>query len=141
MRQSKKEEKSPIENGFQLPPFRNLAAAEAPPLKSKPEPFTPKEYAGPYNQFAGSEGVEIKLEESKFKELIPEVFNGYDGSHGVHDNLVWLSQEGWQAYTLHNKVVFEKTKTREQQILVDSTVQLSTLALSPDHKFLAVGEG
>jgi len=38
-------------------------------------------------------------------------------------------------------VIFEKTKTRDQQVLTDSSVQLSTLAVSPDRKYIAVGEG
>jgi Tol biopolymer transport system component len=45
------------------------------------------------------------------------------------------------AYTLHNKVIFESVKTREQTLINDSSSQLSTLALSPDKKYLAVGEG
>jgi hypothetical protein len=45
------------------------------------------------------------------------------------------------AYTLHNKVIFESVKTREQTVINDSSSQLSTLALSPDKKYLAVGEG
>ena len=47
--------------------------------------------------------------------------NGYDGFGGVHDNMVWDSSAGWMAYTLHNKLIFENTKTREQQIIADST--------------------
>lgn len=44
-------------------------------------------------------------------------------------------------YTLHNKVIFEKTKTRDQHIYTDSAVQLSTLAVCPDSRLIAVGEG
>ena len=44
-------------------------------------------------------------------------------------------------YTLHNKVIFESVKTREQTVLCDSASQLSTLALSADKRLLAVGEG
>ena len=44
-------------------------------------------------------------------------------------------------YTLHNKVIFETVKTREQMILIDSASQLSTIALSADKRLLAVGEG
>ena len=65
--------------------------------------------------------------------------NGYDGTNGVHDNLHWLTNEGWQVYTLHNKVIFEKTKSRDQQVLTDSSVQLSTLTVSPDRRFVAAG--
>jgi len=45
------------------------------------------------------------------------------------------------AYTMHNKVVFENVKTREQTVLCDSTCQLSTLVMSSDKKLLAVAEG
>ena len=41
------------------------------------------------------------------------ICNGYDGFGGVHDNLVSNTDEGWIAYTLHNKVIYENTKTRE----------------------------
>jgi len=71
----------------------------------------------------------------------PTLVNGYDGFGGVHDNLVWNQQDGWVAYTLHNKVIFETVKTREQTILCDSASQLSTVALSYDKRLLAVGEG
>jgi WD40 repeat protein len=70
-----------------------------------------------------------------------QVLNGYDGFGGVHDNLVWNQVEGWMAYTLHNKVIFETVKTREQTVLVEGTAQLSTMALSQDKRLLAVGEG
>jgi hypothetical protein len=45
------------------------------------------------------------------------------------------------AYTLHNKVIFENTKSRDQTVLTDSTTQLSTLVLSNDKSLIAVGEG
>jgi len=51
----------------------------------------------------------------------PSVLNGYDGFGGVHDNLVWCAEDGWMAYTLHNKVIFENVKTRDQTVLFDST--------------------
>jgi hypothetical protein len=54
---------------------------------------------------------------------------------------VWNATEKWAAYTLNNKLIFENTKTREQTVMSDSTVQLSTLALSHDNKYIAVGEG
>jgi hypothetical protein len=71
----------------------------------------------------------------------PRICNGYDGFGGVHNNIAWDSTHGWVAYTLHNKVIFENTKTREQTVLIESTTQLSTLVLSDDKTFLAVGEG
>ena len=71
----------------------------------------------------------------------PVVVNGYDGFGGVHDNVVWCQQDDWMAYTLHNKVIFENVKSREQTVLCDSATQLSTLCLSLDKKLLAVGEG
>lgn len=73
--------------------------------------------------------------------MSPAVVNGYDGFGGVHDNLVWCPEDGWMAYTLHNKVIFENVKTRDQTVLFDSTTQLSTIALSKDKKMLAVAEG
>lgn len=71
----------------------------------------------------------------------PSVINGFDGFGGVHDNLVWDQISGWMAYTLHNKLIFENVKTREQTMLCDSSSHLSTIALSLDKKLLAVGEG
>lgn len=71
----------------------------------------------------------------------PAVLNGFDGFGGVHDNVVWSQADGWMAYTLHNKVVFESVKTREQTILCDSSSHLSTLAISSDKRFIAAGEG
>jgi WD40 repeat protein len=103
-----------------------------------------KNYTGPYNLYKAPKGnkVEIKFEEEKIEnEITPDILNGYDGSNGAHKNLIWISQEGWQLYTLHNKVIFEKTKTRDQQVCAHSTVQLSTMAISPDHRFVAAGEG
>ena len=63
----------------------------------------------------------IDEDEKQDKLIDPTTVNGYDGFGGVHDNLVWDSQGGWLAYTLHNKVIFENSKTREQQVLTDST--------------------
>jgi hypothetical protein len=71
----------------------------------------------------------------------PSVVSGYDGFGGVHDNIVWHQADGWMVYTLHNKVIFENVKSREQTVLCDSASQLSTLALSADKRLLAVGEG
>jgi hypothetical protein len=45
------------------------------------------------------------------------------------------------AYSLHNKVIFELVKTREQTVLCDSSSQISTIAMSVDKKMIAVGEG
>jgi hypothetical protein len=42
---------------------------------------------------------------------------------------------------LNNKFIIENTKTREQEIFKDSTVQLSCLAASVDGKYIAVAEG
>ena len=63
--------------------------------------------------------------------------NGYDGQG--HDNLVWLGEE--MAYTLHNKLILEHTKTRAQTVFTDSLTLLSTVALSRDRTLLAVAEG
>jgi hypothetical protein len=61
-------------------------------------------------------------EEGKASEKVmkPSVVSGYDGFGGVHDNIVWHQADGWMAYTLHNKVIFENVKTREQTVLCDS---------------------
>ena len=70
------------------------------------------------------------------------IVNGYDGFGGVHDNLVWCHEQGWIAYTLHNKVIIEHAKTREQfAVFSDSTSHLSTMAVSKDFRYLAVAEG
>lgn len=69
------------------------------------------------------------------------MLNGYDGFGGVHDNLAWNSEEGWIVYSLNNKVIFETTKSRSQKVLIDSTVQISTLALNKEKNLLAAGEG
>jgi len=75
------------------------------------------------------------------KVMEPAVLNGFDGFGGVHDNVVWNQADGWMAYTLHNKVIFESVKTREQTVLCDSTSHLSTIAISNDKRLIAVGEG
>lgn len=64
---------------------------------------------------------EQSKDESGSKTILPKVINGYDGFAGVHSNIVWNSTDGWTAYTLFNKVVFENIKTREQTVLSDST--------------------
>lgn len=53
-------------------------------------------------------------EESEDKVVEPTIINGYDGYGGVHDNIVWLQQDGEMIYTFHNKVIIENSKTREQ---------------------------
>jgi hypothetical protein len=58
--------------------------------------------------------LESQIEEEDAVKLInPRIVNGYDGFGGVHNNIAWDSKHGWVAYTLHNKVIFENTKTRE----------------------------
>jgi hypothetical protein len=52
-------------------------------------------------------------EDGQSKTISANVINGYDGFGGVHSNVVWHSTEGWTAYTLFNKVIFENTKTRD----------------------------
>ena len=47
----------------------------------------------------------------------PKVINGYDGTNGVHSNLVWNVDAGWCAYTLYNKVIIEHIKTRNQKVV------------------------
>ena len=75
------------------------------------------------------------------KIMQPAVVTGYDGFGGVHDNIVWNQAEGWMVYTLHNKVIFENVKSREQTVLCESASQLSTIVLSADKRMLAVAEG
>mmetsp|Transcript_11862 Transcript_11862/g.18299 ORF Transcript_11862/g.18299 Transcript_11862/m.18299 type:complete len:314 (-) Transcript_11862:786-1727(-) len=107
-----------------------------------------------YNHYANcSKKPEIKLEDptstaNKSTEIEgysplfeQKLINGYDGFGGVHDNLVWDVTGGFSYFTLHNKLIIENTKTREQQIFTDSQIQLSCMASSIDGKYLAVGEG
>jgi hypothetical protein len=79
--------------------------------------------------------------ESKSTLLDQKLISGYDGFGGVHDNLLWNIAAGCTYYTLNNKLVIEHTKTREQTVLADATVQLSCLAGSVDARYIAVGEG
>ena len=82
-----------------------------------------------YNHFANNApGPDIESHTSSAlssevegKIMETTTVNGYDGFGGVHDNVVWSQAEGWMAYTLHNKVIFESVKTREQTVLSDST--------------------
>lgn len=59
----------------------------------------------------------------------------------MHDNLYWNIKDGLTYFTLNNKLIIEKTKTREQTVFADSSVQLSCLAVSRDGKLVAAGEG
>ena len=94
------------------------------------------ELGGPHRISAGA------ADTTGCKEMVSSVVNGYDGFGGVHDNLVWCTADGgYMAYTLHNKLIIEGVKTREQTVFCDSATQLSTIAISSDKKLLAVGEG
>jgi hypothetical protein len=106
----------------------------------------------PYNHFCNTQQTfEVELQPALVpseeagrqpeKVMDAQVVSGYDGFGGVHDNIVWHQAEGWMVYTLHNKVIFENVKTREQTVLCYSASQLSTIALSADKRLLAVGEG
>jgi WD40 repeat protein len=77
----------------------------------------------------------------KNSTLEQKLVNGYDGYGGVHDNLIWNVAGGFTYFTLNNKVIVENTKTREQTVFADSTVQLSCLASTVDMKLIAAGEG
>jgi len=73
--------------------------------------------------------------------LEQKLVNGYDGYGGVHDNILWNVTGGFTYFTLNNKLIFENTKTREQTVFADSTVQLACMAGTIDSKLIAVGEG
>lgn len=79
--------------------------------------------------------------EGQGKVIDPVTVNGYDGFSGVHDNLLWSPATGMITYTLYNKIIIESTKTRQQTILTESEVRLSTLARSPNERILAAAEG
>lgn len=79
--------------------------------------------------------------ESKSTTLEQKLISGYDGFGGVHDNLLWNVAAGFTYYTLNNKLIIENTKTREQTVFADATVQLSCMAGSVPDKYIAVGEG
>jgi hypothetical protein len=87
------------------------------------------------------DSAEQLLEEENSKYFEADIVNGYDGFGGVHDNLIWNSEAGWAAYTLHNKLIFEDTKSRLQTVIIESDTQLATLTLSPNKLLIAVGEG
>ena len=73
--------------------------------------------------------------------LEQKLINGYDGYGGVHDNLYWNITGGKTYFTLNNKLIIEDTKSREQIVFADASVQLSCMAVSEDGRYLAVGEG
>jgi len=85
------------------------------------------------SHFGGGEKLSNTLEQ--------KLINGYDGYGGVHDNLVWNVEKGFTYYTLNNKFIIEDTKTRQQTVFAESSVQLSCISVSPDWKLIAVAEG
>jgi WD40 repeat protein len=95
-----------------------------------------------HNHFSHSgAGPDIQQQPEGERVIEPSVVNGFDGFGGVHDNVVWSQADGWMAYTLHNKLVFESVKSRQQTVLCDSTSHLSTIAISQDKRLISVGEG
>ena len=79
--------------------------------------------------------------EGQGKTIEPVCINGFDGFSGTHDNLLWSHSSGMITYTLHNKIIIESTRTRQQTVLTESEVRLSTLARSPNERILAAAEG
>ena len=63
-------------------------------------------------------------------ELYPNMVGGYDGFSGAHENLKWVAKEDLIIYTMNNKIILEKTKSKEQQIINVSSVRLSTMAIT-----------
>ena len=104
-----------------------------------------------FNQYVSVKeltNIEIQLDkaggfapEGSGKVINPVTINGYDGFTGVHDNLLWSPSSGWMTYTIHNKIILENTKTREQVIFTESEVRLSTLARNPNERLVAAAEG
>ena len=104
-----------------------------------------------FNQFVSVKdlvNVDITVEkgavfqvDGQGKTIEPMLINGYDGFSGIHDNLLWTSSTGMMTYTLHNKVIIESTRTRQQTVITESEVRLSTLARSPNERILAAAEG
>ena len=90
-----------------------------------------------YNHFvsvAETKKYEVKLDKQTMigsaddvKIVDANIINGYDGFSGAHDNLIWTPNNGTVTFTLNNKVITEHTKTRTQQVFVDSSVRLSTI--------------
>ena len=107
-----------------------------------------------YNHYADcSKRVEIRVNQDAGKDsrfsrqmhkdddrdiLEQKLINGYDGFGGVHDNLIWNSSAGYTYFTLNNKFIIENTKTRDQTVFADSTVQLSCMASTANFKLVAV---
>ena len=83
----------------------------------------------------------LSIVDTRHQLLEHKLINGYDGFGGVHDNLFWNVRDGLTYFTLNNKVIIEKTKTREQTVYADTSVQLSCMAVSKDMKMVAVSEG
>lgn len=83
----------------------------------------------------------LSIVDSRHQLLEQRLINGYDGFGGVHDNLFWNVRDGLTYFTLNNKLIIEKTKSREQIVFADSSVQLSCMAVSRDMKLIATGEG
>jgi hypothetical protein len=71
----------------------------------------------------------------------PILVQGYDGFSGAHDNLIWEPFLGNLVYTLHNKLIVEDIKNRQQNIAFESVERLSCLARSEDGKLVAVAQG
>ena len=86
-------------------------------------------------------GSSLEIEGQQGKTIDPVIVNGYDGFSGVHDNLLWTPSSGMVTYTLHNKIIMENTRTRQQTVLTESEVRLSCLAISPNERMLAAAEG
>ena len=83
----------------------------------------------------------LSIVDTRHQLLEHKLINGYDGFGGVHDNLFWNVRDGLTYFTLNNKFIIEKTKTREQTVYADTSVQLSCMAVSKDMKMVAVSEG
>ena len=79
--------------------------------------------------------------EGQGKIIDPVTANGFDGFGGAHDNLIYSPSDGMMTYTLHNKIIQESSRTRQQTIMTESEVRLSCLALSPNKRMLAAAEG
>ena len=104
-----------------------------------------------FNQFVSVKelvNVDVTVEkgavfqaEGQGKIIEPVLVNGYDSFSGVHDNLIWTPSTGMMTYTLHNKIIIESTRTRQQTVITESEVRLSTLARSPNERILAAAEG
>jgi len=93
--------------------------------------------------------VDITVEKNVYgadgqgKIIEPVTVNGYDGFSGVHDNILWTPSSGMITYSLHNKIIIESTRTRQQTIMTESEVRISCMARSAEERgqILAVAEG